>query len=62
MGTIAKFNASRGFGFIKRKDGDDLFFHISSVSNPDMIEVGRGVNYSVEETPKGTRAINVTIL
>ncbi len=63
MGIITKYNGARGFGFIKRDKGEsDLFFHISCVTNPDLIEVGRGVNFVVEESPKGTRAKDVTII
>ncbi len=61
MGTITNYNATRGFGFIKMNSGEDLFFHISSVTNPDMIEVGRGVHFGIEETPKGKRAKEVKI-
>jgi len=60
MGIITKYNNSKGFGFIKRTNGEsDLFFHISGVLAPKEIEVGRGVNFEVENSPKGQRAINI---
>lgn len=63
MGTITKFDTDRGFGFIKRNGGEpDLFFHISSVINPDMIRVEKGVNFEVEDSPKGKRAKNVKVV
>lgn len=63
MGTITKFNSERGFGFIKRNGGEpDLFFHISSVINPDLIKVEKGVNFEIEDSPKGKRAKNVKVV
>jgi tetratricopeptide (TPR) repeat protein/cold shock CspA family protein len=63
MGHIIRFVVDRGFGFIKRSDGEpDLFFHISDVINSEKIEVGIGVSYIIEISPKGPRAKNVSII
>jgi CspA family cold shock protein len=61
-GYIKAFKVNRGFGFISRGDGTDLFFHISEVANPDAIEVGAGVTFKVENSPKGPRATEVSII
>ncbi len=63
MGVITKYNNERGFGFIKRNNGEpDLFFHVSCVQNSDKIQVGRGVNFTVEDSPKGKRANSITFI
>jgi tetratricopeptide (TPR) repeat protein len=63
MGIITNFNEAKGFGFIKRDGGEpNLFFHISNVINPDLIEVGRGVEFKVEDSPKGKRAKDVKVI
>lgn len=61
-GFIKTFIADRGFGFISRDDGEDVFFHISEVDNPDSIEIGAGVEYDLAESPKGPRAKNVSVI
>ena len=62
-GTIKLYKDDKGYGFISSKKLDkDLFFHVSSVSNPDFIEQGRGVQFDVEETEKGLNAVNVKVL
>jgi CspA family cold shock protein len=63
LGSVTKYNKERGFGFIKRNGGNsDVFFHISDVINPTEVQVGCGVNFSVEESPKGPRAKKITVL
>jgi CspA family cold shock protein len=61
-GYIKTFKADRGFGFISRDDEADVFFHISDVANPDAIEVGAGATFEVENSPKGPRATQVSII
>jgi len=63
MGIITKYNNAKGFGFIKRSNGEpDIFFHVSCVHNPDKIEVGQGVNFVIEDSPKGLRANDITFV
>jgi CspA family cold shock protein len=56
-GQVKWFNQSKGFGFIEREDGDDLFVHISQVEG--RIEDGDNVEFEIGEGPKGPNAINV---
>ena len=56
-GQVKWFNQSKGFGFIEREDGDDLFVHISRVEG--RIEDGDNVEFEIGEGPKGPNAINV---
>ena len=59
-GTVKFFNESKGFGFITPEDGSkDVFVHANGLT--DEIREGDKVSYSVEETPKGLSAIDVTV-
>jgi CspA family cold shock protein len=60
-GTVKWFNESKGFGFIARDDGDDIFVHHTSISGSGFktLAEGQAVTFDVEKTPKGLRAINV---
>jgi len=61
QGTVKWFNDSKGFGFISREDGDDIFVHHTSISGSGFksLSEGQTVTFDVEKTPKGLRAINV---
>ena len=60
-GTVKWFNESKGFGFIARSDGDDVFVHHTSISGSGFktLSEGQAVTFDVEKTAKGLRAINV---
>jgi cold shock protein len=61
QGTVKWFNESKGFGFIARDDGDDVFVHHTSISGSGFksLAEGQAVTFDVEKTAKGLRAINV---
>jgi CspA family cold shock protein len=63
-GTVKWFNGSKGFGFIEREGGADVFVHFSAIQGDGFrnLEEGQKVEFTVENGPKGLQAANVTIL
>jgi cold shock protein len=61
-GTVKWFNDSKGFGFIERADGDDVFVHHSAINSDGFksLKEGERVSFEVEEGQKGPAAANVT--
>ncbi len=62
QGTVKWFNASKGFGFIRRSSGEDVFVHFSAIQAEGYksLDEGQAVEYEVTTGPKGLQAINVT--
>ena len=61
-GTVKWFNERKGFGFLSREDGDDVFVHYSSIQSSgfkSLVE-GQSVEFDVQDGPKGPQALNVT--
>ena len=59
-GTVKFFNTTKGFGFITPDDGGaDVFVHISGLQQGVVIDENDKVQFSTEEGPKGTNAVNV---
>ena len=63
-GQIKKLVRERGFGFISDTDGREVFFHQSSLVEAkfDALNEGQEVEFEVEKSPKGPRAINIRIV
>lgn len=63
-GTVKWFNAAKGFGFIQRDAGDDVFVHYTAIqmSGYRSLEEGARVEFSVRKGPKGLQAEDVRIL
>ncbi len=61
-GTVKWFNASKGYGFITREQGGDVFVHYKSIEGDGFksLEEGEAVEFEVENSPKGLQATNVT--
>jgi cold shock protein len=61
-GTVKWFNATKGYGFIMRENGEDIFVHYSAiqVEGYKTLAEGQRVEFSVMEGPKGLAASNVT--
>lgn len=62
-GTVKWFNAEKGFGFISREGGDDVFVHFSAIQVEGFktLEEGQAVNFDITEGNRGPQAANVTI-
>ena len=60
-GTVKFFNGSKGFGFITRDEGDDLFFHISEIQGSEPRD-GDKVEFEVGEGKKGPCAVSVRVV
>jgi CspA family cold shock protein len=58
------FNAAKGYGFISREDGEDVFVHYSAIAGDGFrsLEEGQSVEFEVTEGRKGPQAANVTKL
>ena len=61
-GTVKWFNSAKGFGFITREEGGDVFVHFKSIVGEGRRDLKEGdhVEFDVENSPKGLQAINVT--
>jgi len=62
-GKVKWFNASKGYGFIERDAGDDVFVHYSAIQNSGFrtLEEGQQVEFTVEQGAKGLQAVQVVV-
>mgnify|MGYP001194779723 FL=1 len=60
-GTVKFFNTQKGYGFIEREDGDDVFVHYSNIDGDGFknLEEGQAVEFEVGPGRKGDEALNV---
>jgi len=61
IGTVKWFNSEKGYGFLAREGGPDVFVHFSAIegSGYKSLTEGQTVEFSVEQGPKGLQASNV---
>ena len=61
QGTVKWFNAEKGFGFISREDGSDVFVHFSAIQGDGFktLEEGQAGTFDVEDSDRGPQAVNV---
>ena len=62
QGTVKWFNPEKGYGFIRRDDGEDVFVHYSAIAGEGFrsLEEGQRVEFEVTDGKKGPQAANVT--
>ncbi|HEY5653578.1 MAG TPA: cold-shock protein [Pontiella sp.] len=63
-GTVKWFNDEKGFGFIARETGDDVFVHFTAINMEGRrsLKEGQNVQFEVENGQKGPQASNVTVI
>ncbi|MCC6188424.1 MAG: cold-shock protein [Anaerolineales bacterium] len=61
VGTVKWFNGAKGYGFIAREGGEDVFVHFSAIQGDGYrnLEEGQKVEFSIQKGPKGLQAANV---
>ncbi|KRL57298.1 MAG: cold-shock protein [Furfurilactobacillus sp.] len=61
QGTVKWFNADKGYGFITRENGDDVFVHFSAIQGDGFktLDEGQHVSFDVEDSDRGPQATNV---
>jgi cold shock protein len=61
-GVVKWFNGSKGFGFITKQSGGDIFVHFSGIAGDGFksLQEGQKVSFEIEESDKGPQAINVS--
>ena len=64
QGTVKWFNANKGYGFIKRDSGEDVFVHYRAIAGEGFksLDEGDRVQFEVQQGPKGLQASEVTVL
>ena len=62
QGTVKWFNGAKGFGFIKRDNGEDVFVHYKAIAGDGYKTLAEGdkVQFEVQQGPKGLQAANVS--
>ncbi len=62
-GKVKWFNGSKGYGFIEREGGKDVFVHFSAIQGDGFknLQEGQVVEFEVEQGPKGPQASNVVV-
>ncbi|KRN04456.1 MULTISPECIES: cold-shock protein [Holzapfeliella] len=63
-GTVKWFNPEKGYGFVTREDGSDVFVHFSAIQSEGYktLEDGQSVSFDIEESDRGPQAVNVNKL
>ena len=64
QGTVKWFNSGKGYGFIAREGGEDVFVHYSAITGDGFrnLEEGQRVEFNIVQGPKGLQAASVTML
>ncbi|MED5268911.1 MAG: cold-shock protein [Candidatus Neomarinimicrobiota bacterium] len=64
-GTVKFFNEKKGYGFITKEDGNDVFVHFTSIESEDdfkTLKEGQAVEFDIESDDRGDKAVNVKVV
>ena len=63
-GTVKWVNGTKGYGFLARDGGEDVFVHFSAIQGEGFknLQEGQKVEFTVEQGPKGLQAANVVVI
>ena len=61
-GTVKRWLTGRGYGFIEIGEDEDIFVHHTDLQDAYALMRGQKVEFDVEDTPKGPRAVNVKVV
>ena len=64
VGTVKWFNTQKGYGFLAREGGEDVFVHYTAIQSQgfrNLVE-GQKVEFTIEKGPKGLQAANVVVI
>ena len=64
QGTVKWFNDGKGYGFIEREEGDDVFVHYNSIQGEGFksLQEGQRVEFTIEQGEKGPQAVDVAAI
>ena len=62
IGRVKWFSPKKGYGFITKADGEDIFVHRSGIVGSRVLREGQEVEFEIERTPRGPRAVKVAPL
>ncbi|HEX2698019.1 MAG TPA: cold-shock protein [Anaerolineales bacterium] len=64
VGTVKWFNGAKGYGFLAREGGPDVFVHFSAIQGDGFrnLEEGQKVEFTIENGPKGLQAAEVKVI
>ena len=63
-GTVKWFNGGKGYGFLSKEGGEDVFVHFSAIQGEGFrnLEEGQKVEFSIQKGPKGLQAADVKVI
>ena len=61
-GIVSKWFSDKGYGFVETKSGDEVFFHISQLTNAEEEQRGDRVSFTLIQTKKGPKCVKIKLI